>query len=492
MHLTALLIVSAFVLIAWDASRRDRKPLTAILGLAMLGLAFFFHLFSGERLIDIAITASAEVGTGLILAATLSALRHASARPFFALGVLTLLVSGTLYGGSRLLGVSAHPGSLLVELGPDDRIEELQPILHHFDARAEKAFPQMSSAMDEDLAQVYLIYAPVDRFPALSAALAEDVENVDYVEDNVTIQLHPPDQSSYEGETPESVLENDPMAGQQWALDAIHGHAAHAFLRDQEPVKKALVAIVDTGVDAGHEDMDAVFHDSPARQDGNGHGSHCAGIAGAATNNNRGIASLNWDGRFLEIAGYQALTAGGSGTVEMIAQAVIDATRDGADVISMSLGYRTTTAPRVLTNAIDFALKKGVVVVVSAGNDNEDARRHFPSNVEGVITVAAVDEHLNKARFSNTNMRLSRPIAAPGVNILSLRPGDGYVRLSGTSMSTPMVAGLIGIMRSFRPNLTADEAFDILNSTGTKVNDSDRIGRVINAAGALRALVQGV
>jgi thermitase len=130
-------------------------------------------------------------------------------------------------------------------------------------------------------------------------------------------------------------------------------------------------------------------------------------------------------------------------------------------------------------------------VVASAGNSNADARDHIPSNVDGVIVVAAVDQNLGKARFSNTNTSLALPLAAPGVDILSLKPNNKYVPLSGTSMSTPMVSGLIGILRSFNPDLTTQQAYDILHETGKTLDDSPRIGRLINAEAAIQTVLGG-
>ena len=103
------------------------------------------------------------------------------------------------------------------------------------------------------------------------------------------------------------------------------------------------------------------------------------------------------------------------------------------------------------------------------------------------MAIAAVDQNFKKARFSNTVNRLSRPLAAPGVDILSLFPKNGYKPLSGTSMSTPMVTGLLGVMRSLNPDLTAEQAYGILHETGVTVDDTPLVGRVINAEAAILA-----
>jgi thermitase len=250
------------------------------------------------------------------------------------------------------------------------------------------------------------------------------------------------------------------------------------------------VAIVDTGVDASHEDLQGVFRRSPGNTDKHGHGSHCAGLAGAIANNNRGMASANLGGDFVEIMGFSALNQNGSGTAESVAQAIIDAAQAGADVISLSLGGRRPIPDRVEVAAVTYALRKGCIVVAAAGNSNEDAAGHSPANIAGVICVAAVNERGEKANFSNTNNRLARPIAAPGVDMLSLKAGGGYVAFSGTSMATPMVSGLLGVLRALKPDLSAAEAYRILNATGESGPDANRVGKTLQPAKAVKRVLQ--
>ncbi|RMF63265.1 MAG: hypothetical protein D6746_03115 [Bacteroidetes bacterium] len=491
MPYTFLLLVTASFLLAWEASGRTRRPLVAAFSLLLFGGALVGHLVAGDSLLASVTGLAAEVGLGLLLAAGVMALRRAAATPFLLAGLLALAVAGILYGSRLLLGRTLATGeaSLLLELGPDDDITEVQPLLSRFGARYERAFPSITPEADEDLAQTYLVFVSARHLDRLMEALRTDRENVDYVELNAQVRLTPPRAGATPAHDGPPVLEDDPLVDQQWALDAIGAHEAHALLVDRQPVRRARIAIVDTGVDGGHEDLQGVFHPSPAARDGHGHGTHCAGLAGAVTNNGLGMASLNWEGRFVEVAGYQALNDAGLGTLESIAQAILDATGDGADVISMSLGLRAPTPPRVLAEAIDYARRRGVIVVASAGNANEDARLHAPSNVEGVLVIAAVDAHLRKAGFSNTNTRLERPLAAPGVNILSLQPGGSYVAMSGTSMATPIVAGLIGVLRALAPELSDADVYALLHETGSDGPDTDRVGRLIDAGAAIRAVL---
>ncbi len=378
--------------------------------------------------------------------------------------------------------------SILVELGPDDTIDEILPLIEEYGGSAERAFPSLSLEQDEDLAQVFIVSGiKKDLLLKFIDFLRKQIEDVDNVEINVTIELDDPIGSDGEYSAATGLLANDPLADQQWSMQVARVDAAHALLADIKPVRKAIVAILDTGVDARHEDISPTFlSESPATTDAHGHGTHCAGIAGASTNNGKGMASLNWEGAFVEISSYAALGASGMGTVETMAQAIIDATTDGADVISMSLGEFSLFPVKVVTDAVMFAQERGVIVIAAAGNSNQDAKMHIPSNIDGVIAVSAVDEKNRKASFSNTNMSLARPIAAPGVNIMSLEPNGKYGKKSGTSMATPLVAGLVGVMRAINPELTAEQIYKILEGTGKAGVDSKRVGNTIQSDAAIR------
>ena len=330
--------------------------------------------------------------------------------------------------------------SLLIELGPDDTIEEVESILNKYDVSVERAFPLLTLDMDADLAQVYLVTGHEESLGELSAELKLDTENIDYVSENTPVSLSPLPQenASATWKRKRPIVANDPLSDSQWALDAIDAAGVHEILKENKPVRKARVAILDTGVDSKHEDIKGVFIDTPGNTDKHGHGTHCAGIAGASTHNSLGMASLNWQGDYIEILSYRALGADGMGSLETIAQAIIDAARNDADVISMSLGGFSLTPPKVIKDAVEFAMDRGAIVVAASGNSNQDARNHMPSNVEGVISVSAVDQNGNKAKFSNTNTGLTRPIAAPGVDVVSLIPDNEYGPKSGTSMATPV------------------------------------------------------
>lgn len=496
------LVAGAFLLLGRGIVRRSQgrsfHPLSAFL-LMLVAIAYqLFYQESGilARFGHLFL----NVGLGMILASLYLTAKRESAKMFWVPGALAVVISGSIYAVSGLMGLCGtdlrgqpDTAEMLVELGPDDQLAEIQPILRKYHAQAERAFPNVDLSEDEDLAQYYLIYVDQDYYEPLAIELGNDAENVDQLDRNHPVHLIEPEATVARPAPPVEFLADDPYLEQQWFASALDYNAVYELLKTHRPKKKAKVAIVDTGVDQGHEDIDDVYTRSGGAgdRDAHSHGTHCAGLAGAATNNGKGIGSMNWQGEFVTLSGFPALDDQGRGTDQRVAKAIIDAAEGGADVISMSLGGPALFGPpKAQADAIRYAQKLGAIVVVAAGNSNDDARRYSPANIKGVITVSAVDESLNKASFSNTNTRLKQPIAAPGVNIMSSVPGSRYQAYNGTSMATPIVSGLVGLMRAYRPELTSKEAYRILHHSGRKVRDSDKVGHVIDPAAALQAVMR--
>lgn len=483
---TLLAIVGGLGL-AWESTKKSHKNPLLLLGSGLLVvLVAAQHLFAGHEGFWSIPAALKDLGLGALAGAALYAFRSGKSSVFAKIGASMAGLAALGYGWGAFSG-AFHTQEILTELGPDDRLEEIQSVLSRYHATAERAFPSVSIHMDENLAQYYIIRTEARFANALTHALQQDRENVDSAELNAEVSLDPED--SAPAGTPNGGLQsNDPKANEQWALQSIFAPEAWTLLQNASPQKKARVAILDTGVEGGHEDLKSVFLNSPGLHDQHGHGTHCAGIAGAATNNGIGMASLNWGGKFVEVAAYHALNGAGYGSNESIAQAMVDAVNDGADVLSLSLGGPSTRPPKVLKDAVAYARKRNVVVIVAAGNANESGKKHSPANIDGVITVSASDSQKRKASFSNTNNGLKQPIAAPGVDILSTKPGNQYMTHSGTSMATPLVAGLAGVLRALRPDLKPDEVYEILKRTGQSNADESRIGRIINAEAAIRVV----
>jgi len=240
---------------------------------------------------------------------------------------------------------------------------------------------------------------------------------------------------------------NDPSYGRQWGLPKIHAPLAWDITQGSKDV---VIAILDTGIDQNHEDLGKIvanknFTSSPTVDDLFGHGTHCAGIAAAMTNNGTGVAGNGFD---CSLMNGKVLGDDGSGEYSWVAKGIIWAAFKKAKVINMSLSG--TSPNTTLERAVNFAWRRGVVLVAAAGNTGTSAP-NYPAYYDNCIAVAATDQNDNKASFSTYGKWVD--VAAPGVSIFSTLPNHpnvigtmNYGYLDGTSMATPFVAGLAGLL----------------------------------------------
>lgn len=317
---------------------------------------------------------------------------------------------------------------------------------------------------------------------------------IDYVEINELIQLDDPATSTAPQRGNIKYGVDDPELNKLWGFEAMKMDKYYQFLKNNaiKPQKKAAIFILDTGVDAKHEDLKAHYKSVKKAYDKDvaAHGTHCAGIAAAVSNNGKGIASYSFDIPLITVTSIKVLTDFGSGTQKGILRGIIEAADNGADVISMSLGGRASrNKTKAYKDAVKYANDKGAIVIVAAGNSNMNAKDYAPANTPGVITVSAIDTVINRASFSNTVNDLDMGIAAPGVQIYSTIPNSKYAAFNGTSMATPYVAGLVGVMKSFKPDLDTQTAYDILNNTGVETGQVEETGKLIQPEDALKALL---
>jgi serine protease len=286
----------------------------------------------------------------------------------------------------------------------------------------------------------------------------------------------------------------DPMRGRQWDLAKIDGSDAW----NRSTGSGAVVAVIDTGVDASHPDLagqvltgfDEVNQVDGANTDLNGHGTHVAGTIAAVTGNGIGLSSIAPDVKILPI---RVLKADGSGYSSDAANGIVYAADHGADVINMSLG--SSDDDFSVSSAIAYARSRGVVVVAAAGNEHLKGNpTSYPAADAGVIAVAATDSNDAVASYSNSGSYVD--VAAPGSSILSTYPvalnGTGYAFMSGTSMASPHVAAVAALLRSADPSLTPDQVESALESSATDLGAAGRdddygYGR-IDAAAALAAV----
>lgn len=263
------------------------------------------------------------------------------------------------------------------------------------------------------------------------------------------------------------IIPNDPGWGNQYNLTAIRAPAGWELNTGEVWVT---IAIIDSGVDISHPDLfvrilpghDFVNNDSDP-QDDNGHGTHVAAIAAASTNNAVGIAGVNWGANILPI---KVLNVSGNGTYANVANGIIWATDQGAQVINLSLGGASPSF--VLSDAVNYAYNHGVTLVASSGNAGAHAVL-YPAAYPAVIAVGATDSSNSWAGFSNYGSEID--VVAPGVNIYSAYPGGGYGYRSGTSMSTPHVSGLAAILWGIPGNSPARIRM-LIESTTLDLGDS--------------------
>lgn len=288
---------------------------------------------------------------------------------------------------------------------------------------------------------------------------------------------------------------NDPLyADQRWHYEAIG--LPQAWNLETGSSNPVTVAVIDGGVVAGHPDLagkllpgydfysDATNSGDSDGRDGNPedtapgsdyHGNHVTGTVAAATNNGLGVAGVAWGARLLPV---RALS-GGSGTLADVADALrwaaglsvagVPANPNPAKVINMSLGgpVACTNAP-ALQQAINEASNAGALIVVAAGNSNADASTFSPAGCSGVITVGATNAAGNRASYSNYGSRidLMAPGGEPdGLQVVSTLASGQYGGKAGTSMAAPHVAGVLALMKSKKPTLTAAEAISLLKET---------------------------
>ncbi len=223
------------------------------------------------------------------------------------------------------------------------------------------------------------------------------------------------------------------------------------------------VAIIDTGIDYTHPDLndnyfggyDFVNNDNDPYDD-NGHGTHVAGIV-AAEDNGIGVIGVAPQA---DLYAVKVLDSQGSGTYSDIVAGIDWAISNNMDVISMSLGG--SVGDVALQDALQRAYDAGIVNVAASGNDYANSIS-YPAKYSTVIAVGATDSSDVRASFSNYGPELE--VVAPGVNIYSTYPGNTYKTLSGTSMATPMVTGVVALMLSKNPDLLPADVRQILHDS---------------------------
>lgn len=381
------------------------------------------------------------------------------------------------------------------------RLQQLMTQTSSLDVnRPLKVKTQNGSAIDyQDLSSLYILEFNPDISVEEVIRVMEELDDVEYAEPNYIVKavgsVSPMNNLTVSRPVNNVVTKtplpfNDPMVSNQWGLEAIN---MPALL--EKPIvnsKRPIIAILDTGVDITHPDLATniwtneselgndedgnglagdvhgwnFVYDSPDLSDSDGHGTCCAGIAAAVGDNGIGIVGANPNALIMPVC---VLDGNGFGDNATILRGIDYALANGADIISMSLGYSCTQFSQSEYEVLEKASKE-CIIVAAAGNDNicmvenhqtlhgntEAVHQPFyPAAYEFVIGVQATDKSGELASFSNFDCGVayhdiygiessfSYEISAPGEDILTTLPKGDYGTSSGTSMACPLVAGAL-------------------------------------------------
>lgn len=276
---------------------------------------------------------------------------------------------------------------------------------------------------------------------------------------------------------------------QQWNLFKINSLLAWSYVTPGSNVK---IAIVDDGMDITHPDLAANVWINPGEIPGNGldddgnffaddingwdfgqgdndpnpqsptweHGTHVSGIASAVTNNTTGIASIGYNSRLMPVKATNSNLYVSHGY-----ESIVYAADNAADVINLSWGGPAYSATE--QNVLYYAHNLNCFVVSASGNDG-NATVNYPAGYNYVFSVAATGP--NDVVTFNSNRGPWIDISAPGINIYSTKPGSAFGLLTGTSMASPMVAGLAALMKSYNPMLTTMQIEHCIRSSADNLD----------------------
>ncbi|MFK7844021.1 MAG: S8 family serine peptidase [Rhodothermales bacterium] len=440
-------------------------------------------------------------------------------------GVLVVKFNASIPGKSAASGIASFD-QLAQQLKPT-ALRQLFPRI-----RPANKLAAISGDRFQALERIYEFRFSADVPAYIAAALLSSDPAVEYAEPRYLYPLTGIVES-YEpsgGASSERLSRVDPNDPQFVDMS----HLAHVSLpRAWDVVKSSdgnvVIGIVDAGTDWRHEDLVGNIWINRGELDGNGidddengfvddlrgwnfandtndptglpqtqangtHGTIVAGISSAVTNNEAGIAGASWNARMMPV---NAGCTNADNAVCFGFEGVLYAALQGADIINVSWGGPDSFIGR---EAVKMALDLGALVVVSAGNGNGltpeginlDDNLTFPAGYDGVLVVGSTGKAEDlKAEFSNYGVGVD--VFAPGETLDSTIPGDGYTtEASGTSFSTPIVAGLAALLKTFHPNWTMDQLREQIRVSSDPIdgfNDAELVGLLgqgrINAGRAM-------
>lgn len=282
----------------------------------------------------------------------------------------------------------------------------------------------------------------------------------------------------------EHATPNDTLYPQQWEWAKIQAPAAWDTTKGSA---SAIVAVLDSGADLGHQDLAGKLvtgydfrNGDNEPTDDRSHGTQVSGVIAAATNNQIGVAGGCWQCKIMPI---KTSSSEGSSRSSDVIKGIQYAIDNKAKVIVMSFGGPDIN--KAFADAINLAASRGLVVVASAGNDATGTPQ-YPAKYDNVISVAATDKNDALTQYSNFGSHID--VAAPGNVQTTSYPDGGYKSVHGTSFSAPIVASLAALLRSGFPNATVADVTKAIMTTTDACCDGKIAGGRVNAAKAMAYL----
>ncbi|MFH0954847.1 MAG: Ig-like domain-containing protein [Candidatus Micrarchaeota archaeon] len=333
-------------------------------------------------------------------------------------------------------------GRFIVKFG--ENADREQQILHVLNARVEKEIPQLG-------VKIIQIPSAPNELAVLNAL--QQTEGVEFAEFDELVR---PD-----------LIPNDPLYSGQWGLQSTGGINAPPAWDISTGSPNVIIAILDSGADATHEDLAAkvisgwnFYNNNSNTTDLSGHGTAVAGVAAASSNNSIGVASVAWGSKIMPI---KVTDENGFGVTSLFVQGLVWAADHNARVANISF---TVSGNQSIRISAEYFQAKGGIVVTSAGNT------YGPSGYSEepyFLTVGATYSDGTKAPYSTYGANVD--LAAPGTATTTSR-GGGYGGASGTSMSAPYVAGVAALLLSKNPGLTPKQVEDILKHFATDLGQA--------------------
>ncbi len=316
---------------------------------------------------------------------------------------------------------------------------------------------------------------------------------------------------------------NDPFLARQYALAQVQVFGAWEY--ETGSSSRVTVALLDTGIDGSHPELSGklagtsrkfdpvtgVASDNQPPTPACNHATRASGVAAAASDNGRGVAGMSWGAGLLSLkvfsdsdCGSDCSDAAGYGSCSTSEISIASAINDaislhdtpaiGKLIINMSLGSSgSCSAP--LQSAVNSAVSAGLLLIAAAGNASAPYI-DSPANCSGVYAVGATDMSDHLASFSNSDSTMTyKGLTAPGVDVYTTDISNGYASATGTSFSSPLVAGLAALLWSARPSDSAPRIFDLMKNSADDLGpagpDRDFGWGRVNALKAMRLATTG-